>query len=387
MSLLFVCALLLTGCSSGEEAAGSIPPAPIAAIPTETVQPSSPKLEGGDPVLTPSEDTELPMADVGAETPTPEPAAAEETWTYCDHFCGSGPLQAWAGYGALLPYVGVITQAQRAYEPYTPLYGLCTPRGELVTDPIYWDIYYEHGFLVLVRYEDGAVYTTVAAQDGSWVAQEVPYGYCKVFEDLVVLQDDDGCLYCWNGEGQQFVSFPADVFTPWYGNVFDNASWGAVWVPGPRIAGRQDRILYAASTFYQGEAHEENPLWLYLDLDTGTVLSTPPEGYPATLEDIAGEDYKELPDGEVGFACTDPFTGTRYYKAYVEMGIRLYDADGNLLSDQVYPAASWCSSPVLGGLTAVLSPFATDPYDYVFDWVDLSTGAVLLRYQPERQYQ
>lgn len=381
LSLLLLIPLTFTGCDP-ERADNSIPPAPTAALSSEMVQPGSFPLEGSGPVLT------HPGETPDAETPTPEPAAAEEIWTYCDHFCGAGPLQTWAGYGALLPYVGVITQAERGYEPYTPLYGLCTPRGEMVTDPIYSDVYYEHGFLVLVRGDENSQpHTTIAAQDGSWVAQEVPYGYYKAFDDLVILQDDDGCLYCWNGEGQLFASFPADMFTPWYGDAFDNGSWGAVWVPGRRLTARKDKILYAASTFYQDAVHEEDPLWLYLDLEAGVVLSTPPEGYPAALEDYDVEDYQEMPDGETGFACTDPFTGTQYYKAYAEMGIRLYDAEGKLLSGQVYPAASWSPSPVLGGLTAVISPFAADPYDYVFDWVDLSTGAVVLRYQPERQYQ
>lgn len=363
--------LLLTGCGP----AGG-------ANPGETVKPDAAPTEA-QPAATP-DPAEEPSRPGETSVPGENPGEPEKLWTLSDHFCADGPLQPWEGYGALLPYAGAVVQLDQFYAyPFSPVYGLCTSQGQLVTNPIYTDLRYDGKFLVLMQQRGADLYTTVAAQDGSWVGEETLYTYEKTFGEFAVLMDSSGGLHIWNSQGERCRDFPAEAVAPCLENRPDY-NW---WVWDPLLVGIQDHVLYVRCAGPDGADPEAAFQWFYLDLDSGAVLDTPPAGYPESMEQRE-ESVRTLPDGMNGYECFDPFTGTMYYKAYVDMSTLVYDAAGSLLIREDWNVTGPLACPVMDGLLAVQSPYAVEgAYDVVFDWVEASTGELVFRYQPERQYQ
>ncbi len=354
--------LLLAGCGT----AGNANPTamPVQAEPVETAAPETPV---PTPETTPAPETDVP------EAPAVVP---EELWTYSDHYSEEGPLQAWDGYGALLPYFGAMARmGEDNLDPYTPAYGLCTSRGQLVTGPLYVDLRYEAGFLVLLRFDGQTTYTTLAAQDGSWVGEETANSFVCAYDGVAVLKDSEGGLYFWNSRGEPFLSVPAEQVADYLQDLQEK-DW---WTFSPRLMGLQDHILYAVR-YVAGDPSATT--WFYLDLNSGAVLETPPEGYPETVE-RAEQVIETMPNGLDGYACFDPFTGTKYYRCYLEQGVQVFDADRNPLTGEDAFIPNILDCPVMDGLLMAPSPYSSGGrYAPLFDWVDVSTGELVFRYKP-----
>ena len=391
--------LLLAAC--GGPADPTAPPATPAQTPATADEPPTPAdtpTQTEHPEATEAPGETEPPAETEDPTETVDPFAppevvvqasegTEEIWTYSDHYNPSG-LQASDSYGALLPYVGRVLQEQGYAILSVPLYGLCTPKGEVVTDGIYRDFRYSEGFLLLERQdEDGTLYTTLAAQDGSWVTEEQTYTYAGIQHDVAILQDGDGGLHCWNGRGEKIADFPADAFDPWLTDIFQEMGWAVLSAGGPFILGRVDDVVYAFTYNYNGQWGQEEPLWLYLDLGTQTVSDVPPAGMPETVEQASGGSSVDLPGGISGYPETDPFTGVTYYDSanWDTMEIALYDENGTLLVENLASWSYFNSSRVMAGLATVPSAYTleTHPGWDLFDWASIDTGETVFRYRPK----
>lgn len=306
-------------------------------------------------------------------------------YTYSDHYCGGRPLQAWDGYGLLLPYVGADLELEHYIVDSLPLFGLTTARGEIVTDAVYADIVIRNGFLLLYRGTEelykqrdpmldwGDFDLTVAALDGSWVRDAVGYYYASSWSDngLLALGTSNGGFEFWNSAGETIAVFPAEAFQPYFGSSF---MWSAEG--GPWAEWQYDGLVYVLSYDYLGQS-EEGFLRLYLDLATGQILEEVPEGYPEEPVREPLEDRPEFPGYYSAWSVIDDVTGAVYYEAYREIGdCNLLDEDGN----EVWKNYG-SFSQVMGGLVAVWPGRWENGAEATwFSWYDLKTGECMFRY-------
>lgn len=311
------------------------------------------------------------VLDVDGGWPGLDPYAhPEPLYRYSERYCGAGPLRAWDGYGALLPYVGALPTVDYLVDRL-PLYGLMTARGELVTDPVYSHIGVGGGFVWLQK---GQGELTVAAGDGSWVLEA---SGCRVEnywpEDggLLALLGPDSLTFL-DGGGRERAKFPASAFGRPLPEGYGEGYLELVPYEG---------IVYAGF-FDMGDIGGET--WYYLDLASGEVLDAPPDGYPAEPV-YDGDDPAAAPDFpgyQTAYALEDPITGALYYEALrPEGGFDLLDGTGKVLwSDYEEPDVSF--PPVLDGMIAVLpnSWGNTAVTLNWFSWYDLDTGACVFRY-------
>ena len=121
-------------------------------------------------------------------------------------------------YGTLYAYAGRVEEDPLWGSLYR--YGLATADGVLVTDPAYQSVSalrYRDGdtgqeaVLPVLRLgntrEDGAVSFTLAARDGSWVAEEEAVYCAAVSPTAFLLQDMEGIYHVYDVSGQRRVSF------------------------------------------------------------------------------------------------------------------------------------------------------------------------------------
>lgn len=311
----------------------------------------------------------------------------EPLYSYSDHYCGSGPLRAWNGYGTLLPYVGAELSAESGLLIRYPLYGLMTAQGELVTAPIYANILVLDGFLLLYQGTDtlydaeawGEFDLTVAAPDGSWVREADNRYYAAFFEadgGLLALGDPDGGFTFWNTDGETVAEFPGKLFEPY----LDSLVWSAEG--GPWAQWWYNGLVYVETYDYLGLT-ESYDLHLYLDLATGQVLEEVPDGYPVEPDYGSWTEPPTFPGYESTWSSdTDPVTGEIYYIGLREDGGRdLLDHMGNLLwQDYDEP---YISFPTIMDGKLALWPGSWDysiPPSSCFSWYDLASGACIFRY-------
>ena len=267
---------------------------------------------------------------------------AEQLYTYHPGYCGAGALEERSDYGALLPYIGAYAAMDRYVVEALPLYGLVTSEGALVTDPVYAEISFHDGFLVLCRAgPGGTVSCTLAAPDGRWVRQLAGSYYVGEGSGLFLTASADGGLQIWSAEGEAVTAFDGSLFTARLGEDF---TWGEEG--GPWIDWTDNRVGYVTSYQVNGESLEE-AVRLYLDFASGAVTDTPPEGYPDEIDydalyGSAGGSAPQPPDVP---GCryldpiTDQVTGETYFYGYYCPGeeedgrYALFDGGGGLLVD------------------------------------------------------
>lgn len=304
-----------------------------------TVQPAPTPTQEPEPTPTPT-----PFSPVWTDWSKLEPyEPVTALYTFHAGYCGDGELQARDDYGPLLVYIGKYATMEMYVEPVEPFYGLITDKGELVTDPVYSDIYIYDDFLMLYRgdpdgvsggdtFAGGTFDRTVAAPDGSWVLELDDEFYVGCDSGLLTTAKADGTLIVRNASCEIVAVFDGALFAEQFGDSF---TWGEEG--GPYIYWTKDGIGYADAYSLSTGARVQ----LYLDISEESVSDAPPEGMPEEFDwSWYGADEPEQPVVE---GCSyldtikDYVTGTYYYYGYYrEKPGRpgrnaLFDRDGELI--------------------------------------------------------
>ena len=227
--------------------------------------------------------------------------------------------------------------------------------------------------------ERGDFELTVAATDGSWVRQAEGRYLAASFQQeggLLALGRAEGGLEFWNGAGETVALFPAQAFEPYLGTSVHWSREG-----GPWVAWYHKGLVYVESYNYLG-TDGENSLQLYLDLATGEILGTPPEGYPAEPDYGEWVEEPQFPGYQNVWSNTDRVTGQVYYEGRRDdgSGSDLLDENGNV----VWPDYDSSDSDAI---TDGMLPVWTGRWDHggsartsVYAWYDLATGECVFRY-------
>ena len=243
----------------------------------------------------------------------------QPVYTYFVPYSGSDPLLARSDYGALLPYLGADIRVDNYIIDRLPMFGLVTADGQLVTEPVYADIYRIGDFLLLAQGEvyarheeewggtwvEGSFVYTIAASDGSWVYSAVSCDSPFLLADgRLALPLKDGGAQVLNSDGSLAATFTRSDFAPFLGESYE-WSWGG----SPYLTEYNGHLVVWG---FDLENYCDIIL-CYLDVDNGEVSSTPPSGF---------EDYEYIsepwPEFEGYFSAepiTDTFDGTTYYLA------------------------------------------------------------------------
>ena len=262
----------------------------------------------------------------------------EVTYTLHEGYTPGEGLQARDDYGALIEYCGKESVETGMNISVLYLYGLVSSKGELVTDPIYQTIGYEDGFLVLKRpnpafadpYDQPLCFVTLAAPDGSWVRELDNCRDCYTGKEYMIAISMDNSVDLWETTGERKAHFDGALFEEFLnGKFWERSDSTAV------VYCKDDKVAYACCK------DDEGGKTLYLDLENGVVLDTPPEGYPKNYKDDASEPDLMLQRPELGKRCewqgcfTDPVTKKNYFYGKVENHTyyTLFDGDGNVMAE------------------------------------------------------
>ena len=229
-------------------------------------------------------DTQEEFSPVRTDWSKLTPYEPEQLYTYHPGYRAGGEFEARDDYGTLIPYIGKSYDMMGKYViGYLPAYGIVTEKGELVSDPVYTNVYCYDGFLRLNRNTPAANggerthVLTIASPDGSWV-HELPGSYNVNSGYGLLLTSNHGSLDVWNAEGELQTHFNKELLTPWLG---ENYTWGDDG--GPYINWTDDKVGYIRTYYVNGENIGQE-IRLYLDFQTGAVTDTPPEGYPVEID-------------------------------------------------------------------------------------------------------
>lgn len=314
----------------------------------------------------------------------------QPVYTLHPGYCGAGPLEARDDYGALLPYIGKYSTMEQYIIDALPLFGLVTDEGALVSDPVYADIYFYDGFLLLYRgdpdgitggdaFNGGTYSRTLAAADGRWAHELTDSFYVASGCGLLATSTADGSLDLWNTDGEVVTHFDGAPFTALFGEGF---VWGREG--GPFLDWTDGKVGYAWSyyTLVNGEFQEEENR-LYLDFSSGAVMETPPEGYGVEI-DYSGIN-EDTPEPPVVEGCnylspvTDPVTGETYFSGYLRRGENeegsdaLFDGEGRLLVED-------CSMWPFEALAIIRAGLCSTLEDDCFCFRSLADNALVFRY-------
>ena len=293
-----------------------------------------------------------------------------------------GRLQAQPDYGALLTYVGTVSTVCYLVDRL-PLYGLVTPDGRVVTEPVYASIGF-HGdhFLVLLEGEvtgyrdtdwgrepEGGFRYTVAAADGSWVRQVGPCDDYMLLKDgrlLLALQDRS--LLILNTDGSTAAAFSPGQLRPVLGE-----SYSFVWDSGIWLDTQSSTLNVYRMDDYTGE----RITLCWLDIASGAVLTEAPAGWTPDPPDSTGQ--AEAPAVPCYYNLVrkpDPITGRLYYYAYnlSERRYDLLDETGQL----VYPDCSLNALYI--DTTFVRAGLVSTLEDGFFCYHALDTGETVFRW-------
>lgn len=324
-------------------------------------------------------------------TPYYSPEAAEAKYTYFAPYSGDGPLQPRDDYGPLLPYVGADIGLSGYILDRLPLYGLVTADGQLVTAPVYADLYREGPFLLLAQGEvqarhessDGGTWVegdflyTIAASDGSWVRGPAAYNNLFLWEDTdLVCVLADGSVQVLNAQGEITARFPRSAFEPYLGADFQ---W--TWEGGPSL-NADNGVLTVWQ--YRDEVTDGNYNVCYLDLATSTVSPDPPEGWISfsspdyVPDDTVEEPTLSLPEYNYLDRIVDDVTGRAYYYGSRWEGEVLHD---DLLDESgglVFPDISTPNDLLWRPL--IRAGLVSNIEDNCFCYYSLEDGSLVFRY-------
>lgn len=344
---------LLAGCTPSEPAV-SAPASPETSAPESTV----PSVE---PSAVPSDEPSTEPSELPSDEPSPSEPPVYTDWSqldpaeypdlirhYSDLYCGS-KLAAGKDYGTLLPYVGTVNEDYYPADMFYT-YGLTDREGGIVTDPVYSDVAFVGDFMLLTDssdYDPGLGHyeqppRILAAKDGSWILGEKLY-FSREIGGYAVMYDDNGELMLIDPDGKRAVEISAEAASEFFG-VTENLKdvWSAVYFV----------CVYKGVVYGKTSVPDPNDatMWtedpVYIDIASGTLLASPPEGYPSEAE----EPYEEYPSKtfpgyeDVNGGATDAVTGEIYYTATrSDGGVDLLDEDGKVVwkdfdwADVVYP--------------------------------------------------
>lgn len=164
-------------------------------------------------------------------------------------------------YGALMPYAGLrLTDSEFAVTGC--LYGLMTPAGQVVVDPVYSDVWFCGGLLVLTRVTDGEERVAVAAKTGEWCTDFEYLGASGGDEGVILYKEDSIVLMRRDGTSADTYSAEELGITP---DQLTAMRLGPIEGGGGEWIGDKISILYAFN--------EEFDV-LYFDFMDGTLKRT-----------------------------------------------------------------------------------------------------------------
>ena len=300
--------------------------------------------------------------------------AAKSEYSLHAGYNASGTLTARSDYGQLLSYAGTYSALEKYITDRVPLFGLVTSKGELVTDPIYSQISFQKGFLILSRgipkeasdedaamdiYSSGKMLVTIAAADGSWVHEIEDSSLLAIEEEVMMTATNDNSIEVWNKKGEKIARFDFSLFEKSLGKDFQFA--GDL---GNGIEWLDEKVGYLRSNYYNGKFHEK-PIIFYLDFESGEVMRKPPKGYPAEIDYDSlvqeEEDGSTFINGNrVVGEIIDEITGEKYYRAFLtdtddgDSYYALYDSDGNEIIDKYNYEDYFTLPTVRAGLCSVV---------------------------------
>jgi hypothetical protein len=293
-------------------------------------------------------------------------APPQEIFGYHAGYSGFDAFQPRGDYGALLPYIGKYSAMSMYVIDSLPLYGLVSPEGELVTEPIYADVRYFDDFMLLYRgdpegvsggdsYAGGRFSRTLAAPDGSWTRELTDSYYVASGENLLMTASADNSLALWNAQGEVIMRFDGALFAPYLG---ENIVWGEEG--GPWVDWADERLGYVTS-FQVNREYFEQGVRLYLDFTDGSVLAEPPEGYPAEMVYEERERTAlEVADARNLTPYSDSFTGELYYYGYYSPDGEppflpaVFDSEGKLLLENIGMTGYEAASVLRAGLCSTI---------------------------------
>ena len=378
---------LLAGCTPSEPSA-SAPASPETSVPTSSAPSTEPSgIPSDEPSAEPSESQSAEPSPSGPPVYTDwsqlDPAEYPDLIRhYSDLYCGS-ELAAGKDYGTLLPYVGTLNEE---YYPVDMLYtyGLTDREGGIVTDPVYSDVSFVGDFLLLTDssdYDPGLGHyeqppRILAAKDGSWILGEKLY-FGREVDGYAVMYSEDGALVLIDPDGKRAAEISAEAASGFFG-VTEGLKdvWSAVY-----FVCVYEGVLYGVNSVpdpNDATVWTEEPV--YIDIAGGTLLASPPEGYPEKGSE-SYEDYpsKSFPGYTDAAVQADAVTGELYYTADgPDGGVDLLDGDGNVVwkdfdwADVVYPL-------IADGTLGLIPDQYSGKLPLWFCRYDLGTGECILR--------
>lgn len=354
----------------------------LAGCAAPSAQPETP-----DATVAPSAQEEQPLSPVYTDWSKLTPyETAEPLYTY--HPGHGETLTARKDYGPLLSYVGTMSNVDRYIVDKLPLHGLVTTEGEIVTDPVYADIYWCGPFLLLyegIRYDTPVESSpgiishrgfdlTIMAADGSWILEPAPRDNMRLFgSDQLLFTTGDGSVHLLSSDGTLALEFPRSAFEPYLGKDFQ---WD--WEMGPTLT--EDNGIIVVWWYNEDNANDTHHYAAYLDMDSGTVSGQPPEGWePYDYSVYVPDDIPEPPDLPSYNYLTpveDEVTGEFYYFGY--------DRDAgsyNLLRQSGEVAVSdWDMQELYMFQPIVRAGLVSTLENNCFCYTDLKTGKTVFRY-------
>lgn len=327
--LLLLC---LVACGTRTETPTEVPTATPTETPMETPTATLPATEAPSSVYT----------DWSKYTPY---QPVQQLYSYHPGYAGEGSFVARDDYGALLPYIKYACLYGFGEHP---IYGLVTEKGELVSAPVYTNVIFREGFLVLYRADLGGrqYLFTLAASDGSWVRELGEDFFLRAIGGLLLTAAADGSLTLWNTAGETVMRFDGSLFTPWLG---ENFCWDRE--AGLDFDWTDDKVGYYSGYYFDHEKLQHQKISLYLDFESGAVTDTPPEGYPAKIDYVTPPAAKApvIEDCAYPMETREYIIGETYYYGYCRSGeadtgyYGLFDSEGVLLmkSDERLRFGRW----------------------------------------------
>ena len=176
-------------------------------------------------------------------------------------------------YGSLVPFAGLrVSDSEFAVSGC--LYGLMTPRGQVVVDPVYSDVWFSGELVVLSRAFDGVERVAVAAKSGAWCTDFEYRAATGGREGVVLFRDNNVTLIRSTGETEGTYT-PADLGIT--KEQFDLMCLGPVEGGGGEWLGDKVSVGY--------EFKDDEATVLYFDLKSHTLKRTDTETWASFYPD------------------------------------------------------------------------------------------------------
>ena len=178
-------------------------------------------------------------------------------------------------YGILIPYAGLrVSDSEFAVSGC--VYGLMTPRGEVVVDPVYSDVWTTGELMVLTRGQGGVESVAVAAKSGVWCTDFEYLAAIGSSEGVVLFRDNNVTLIYASGETEGTYT-PADL------GITDEQF--ELMRMGPIEGGGGEWLGDKVSVGYEYSEDGSNATVLYFDLTSHTLKRADAETWAGFYSD------------------------------------------------------------------------------------------------------